>query len=123
MTNATLFVSSVIFTLIHIATILNSDCVSLYSLIILNCYLASIGAHTVFHEYADKWISATLFLVDLFYMMTMENHHAEWLMLFNATIYMFRELCIHYNGSSPFTDLMHICSDVCTTIFHVIILI
>ena len=118
-----LFVSSVIFTLIHITTILNSDRISLYTLIILNCYLVSIAAHAVSNVYVDKLISLALLVVDLFYMMTIENHHAEWLMFFAAHLYIFRELCIHYNGSSPFTDLLHICINVCTTIFHVIILI
>lgn len=127
MANTPLFVSSAIFTLVHLTSIISNGYINMfYCLVMLRGCVSSLlnhGMTSELAEYYDRIVMIESFFVDIIYMLrTGTLLSAGVPMLLSIVLYGVSKICVLHDGNSPFTDILHICAHVCITICHMIIL-
>ena len=128
MTNLVLLQSSMVFTFLHIVTLVNFPHVSpFYGFILIRGCLSSIynyGSSNEFAKWYDRTVMRESFLVDLFYMFkTNTLHTAGTFMIISTIFYLLTKLIQHiYKQVDPFTDFLHLVAHIGITVAHIIVI-
>lgn len=128
MTNATLFYSSVLFSIIQSIVVLNNPNVNtFYKYVLFNCCLSSLMNHATTYKilkYYDRATMAISFWIDLYFIFqTGTLNPASFYLLLAIWLYIASGIVIHLHEVDPFTNILHVCSHILITITHILIIV